>query len=75
MNRIKEILGRQQVWGFFVSVVVMAVLAVAFFYPDNFDGNSLQHPDMAQGHRRESSVDRRSFRRHAHLPDFAVISV
>lgn len=49
MNRIKEILGRQQVWGFFVSVVVMAVLAVAFFYPDNFDGNSLQQPDMQQG--------------------------
>ena len=49
MNKIKEILGRQQVWGFFVSVVVMAVLAVAFFYPDNFDGNSLQQPDMQQG--------------------------
>ncbi|MDE6197643.1 MAG: hypothetical protein K2F91_07240, partial [Muribaculaceae bacterium] len=49
MNKIKEYLSRPQVWGFFVSVVVMAVIAVAFFYPDNFEGNSLRQPDMQQG--------------------------
>ncbi|MDE5661948.1 MAG: hypothetical protein K2I04_04905, partial [Muribaculaceae bacterium] len=49
MNKIKDYLSRPQVWGFFVSVVVMAVIAVAFFYPDNFEGNSLRQPDMQQG--------------------------
>ena len=38
-----------QVWGFFVSVAVMAAVSVAFFYPDNFDGNSLQQHDIQQG--------------------------
>ena len=38
-----------QVWGFFVSMAVMAVIAVAFFYPDNFDGASLRQADMQQG--------------------------
>ena len=27
----------------------MAILAVLFFYPDNFDGNTLRQPDMQQG--------------------------
>lgn len=49
MNKVKEFMKRPQVWGFFVSVVVMAVLSLAFFYPDNFDGNTLQQPDMQQG--------------------------
>lgn len=40
---------RPQVWGFFVSVAVMAVISLAFFYPDNFEGNSLRQPDMQQG--------------------------
>ena len=38
-----------QVWGFFVSIAVMAVISVAFFYPDNFDGTSLRQADMQQG--------------------------
>lgn len=38
-----------QTWGFFVSVAVMAIVALAFFYPDNFEGNSLQQADIAQG--------------------------
>ena len=38
-----------QVWGFFVSVVVMAVLSLAFFYPGNFDGGVLRQADMQQG--------------------------
>lgn len=49
MDKIKEICKRPQVWGFFVSVAVMALLSLAFFYPDNFEGNSLRQPDMQQG--------------------------
>lgn len=49
MNKVKEILGHSQVWGFFAGMAVMAVVALLFFYPDNFEGNSLQQPDMVQG--------------------------
>lgn len=49
MNKIVDFLKRPQVWGFGVSVVVLALLALAFFYPDNFEHNSLQQPDMQQG--------------------------
>jgi len=44
-SRLKD----PQVWGFFVSIVVMALLAIAFFYPDNFEGNTLMQSDMQQG--------------------------
>ncbi len=40
---------RPQVWGTLLSVVVMAIIALAFFYPDNFDGRTLSQPDMQQG--------------------------
>lgn len=40
---------KEQVWGFFVSMVVMAVVSVAFFAPNNFDGDTLQQHDMQQG--------------------------
>lgn len=46
---IKAFFKRPQVWGFFVSVAVMAIISLAFFYPDNFEGNSLRQPDMQQG--------------------------
>lgn len=49
MDKIKTILSRPQVWGFLVSVAVMAIISLAFFYPDNFEGNSLRQPDMIQG--------------------------
>ena len=49
MERIKEFFRRPQVWGFIVSVAVLAVLSLAFFYPDNFEGNSLRQADMQQG--------------------------
>lgn len=49
MERIKEFFKRPQVWGFIVSVAVLAVLSLAFFYPDNFEGNSLRQADMQQG--------------------------
>lgn len=49
MEKLKEFIKRPQVWGFGLSVVIMALIAVAFFYPDNFEGNSLRQPDMQQG--------------------------
>ena len=49
MNRIAQIIRRPQVWGFLLSMAVMAIVSLAFFYPDNFDGNTLQQPDMVQG--------------------------
>ena len=49
MNKILSTLKRPQVWGFFVSLAVLAFVSVAFFYPDNFEGNSLRQADMQQG--------------------------
>ena len=40
---IRRILNEPQVWGSIVSIAVMAVIALAFFYPDSIDGNTL-HP-------------------------------
>ena len=48
-NRIIDFLRRPQVWGFALSVVIIAIISLAFFYPDNFQGNSLRQPDMQQG--------------------------
>lgn len=44
-----ESLKKPQVWGFFLSILVMAVISVLYFYPDNFEGNSLMQSDMQQG--------------------------
>lgn len=49
MNKLSIWLKKPQVWGFFVSIAVMAVVSLAFFYPDNFEGNSLMQHDMQQG--------------------------
>lgn len=49
MDKIKDFFKQSQVWGFFVSVVVMAVISLAFFYPDAFEGNTLRQADMQQG--------------------------
>ena len=49
MDKLINWLKRPQVWGFFVSVAVMAIVSVAFFFPDNIDGNSLMQSDMQQG--------------------------
>lgn len=49
MEKIKEFFNRPQVWGFFVSVAALAIIALTFFYPDNFEGNTLRQPDMQQG--------------------------
>jgi len=37
-----EALKRPQVWGFFLSLAVIAVVAMAFFYPDAPMGNELR---------------------------------
>lgn len=49
MEKLRKILHNPQVWGFFVALAVMGVISLAFFYPDNFEGNSLRQPDMQQG--------------------------
>ena len=49
MDKIIAFFRRPQVWGFFLSVAVLAIVSLAFFYPDNFEGNSLQQADMRQG--------------------------
>lgn len=49
MKKLKEWIREPQVWGFAVGVAVMAVIALAFFYPDNFEGNSLRQADVMQG--------------------------
>lgn len=49
MDKFKQWISRPRVWGFVLSTVIMAIVAVAFFYPDNFEGNSLRQADMQQG--------------------------
>lgn len=46
---IKEVISRQQVWGSIVSIAVMAIISLAFFYPDSLDGNTLSQHDVMQG--------------------------
>lgn len=48
-ERVKAWLRSQQVWGFFLSMAIMAVISVVFFAPDNFEGNTLRQADMQQG--------------------------
>ena len=53
ITEIKEKLARtvrrQQFWGFFVSMAVMAAVSLAFFAPNNFSGDTLSQYDMQQG--------------------------
>jgi len=49
VKQLADRIRSSQVWGFFVSVAVMAIISVAFFYPDNVDGASLRQADMQQG--------------------------
>lgn len=48
-GRVGEWLRRPRVWGFFLSMAIMAIISVAFFAPDNFEGNVLRQADMQQG--------------------------
>lgn len=38
-----------QVWGFFLSLAVIALVAIIFFHPDAAEGNQLRQHDMQQG--------------------------
>ena len=49
IENIRRHLANPQVWGFGVSVIVMALLSIAFFYPDAIEGNTLRQADMQQG--------------------------
>jgi hypothetical protein len=49
MKRITEWLKQPRVWGFFLSMAILAIISIAFFYPDNFQGNSLRQADAMQG--------------------------
>ncbi|MDE6301479.1 MAG: YfhO family protein [Muribaculaceae bacterium] len=49
IDKIKQWCLRPQVWGSAISVVVMALVAFFFFYPDNVEGNTLRQYDMMQG--------------------------
>lgn len=48
-SRLSSLLRREQVWGFLVSMAIMVIVSIAFFYPDSIDGNSLAQADMIQG--------------------------
>ncbi len=49
MEKFIQWLRQPRVWGFIASVAIMAVISIAFFYPDNFEGNSLRQADTQQG--------------------------
>lgn len=49
MTKFLNFFKQPQVWGFVLSMAILALISIAFFYPDNFDGNSLRQPDMQQG--------------------------
>lgn len=49
MEKLRQWLARPQVWGFLLSTAIMAAVSLAFFYPDNFESNSLQQADTRQG--------------------------
>lgn len=49
MEKLNSWLRRPQVWGFFLSMAVMAIISIVYFAPDNFDGSSLMQSDMQQG--------------------------
>lgn len=49
VNRFKALASSRQTRGFILSVIIMAVISVVFFLPDNFEGNDLRQHDMVQG--------------------------
>lgn len=49
MDKLIAWLKDSQVRGFFISVVALAAISLAFFYPDAVDGASLQQSDIRQG--------------------------
>lgn len=49
VRRVKALASSRQTRGFILSVIIMAVISVVFFLPDNFEGNDLRQHDMVQG--------------------------
>ncbi len=49
VENFKQWLARPQVWGFFVSIAVMAVVSIMFFAPNNLAGDTLSQADQVQG--------------------------
>lgn len=49
MSRVKEALHNPKIWQTALSIVIMALIAIAFFHPDAVDGNQLRQHDMQQG--------------------------
>lgn len=48
-ERIKNFIKNRQTQGFVISVIIMAVISLVYFYPDNFDHHSLNQGDVQQG--------------------------
>lgn len=48
-DRIKSSFRDSRVWGFFLSMAILALVSVMFFAPDNFEGHTLQQHDQVQG--------------------------
>lgn len=48
-DRVRTSFRHPDVWGFFVSLAVILIVSIAFFSPDNFDGNILSQHDTIQG--------------------------
>lgn len=48
-SNLKDFIHNRQTLGFLFSIVVFAIISIAFFYPDNFEGNDLRQHDMLQG--------------------------
>lgn len=46
---MKDIFKNPKIWQTAVALVCFAVISIAFFYPDAFEGNSLRQHDMMQG--------------------------
>ena len=48
-SNIRSLVSQPRCWGFIVSHAVIALLSIAFFYPDATMGNALRQHDMQQG--------------------------
>ena len=49
MEKIKTIFRDTKIWAAIGSIVIMAVVAMVFFFPDSVEGNVLQQYDTRQG--------------------------
>lgn len=59
MNQdFKQLIRRPGVWGSLLSIVVMAIVAFAYFYPDASAGHTLQQHDQLQGMANGSELTR-----------------